>query len=99
MISARLEINLLKKIILPKNACNSLMFLGGWMFSMASILAGSILIPSLEIMCPNNLPSLSPKRLFLGFKDMPYLLHLMNTYLKWSKCSLSDLENTVISSK
>ena len=49
------------------------------MFKIASILAGSILIPSFEIICPSNLPSSSPKRVFLGFKEMPNFLHLIKT--------------------
>ena len=82
IISAKLDMNLLKKIILPKKSCNYLMFLGGLMFRIVSILAGSILIPYFEIICPSNLPSSSPYRLFLGFKEMPYFLHLMKTCLK-----------------
>lgn len=48
--SAKLDINLLRKLFFPKKACNSLMFLGCCIYKMASILAGSILIPSFEIM-------------------------------------------------
>ena len=47
IISTKFDMNLLKKFILPKKAYNSLMFLGGLMFRIASILAGSIMIPSL----------------------------------------------------
>ena len=82
IISTRLDMNLLKKIILPKKACNYLMFLGGLMFRIASILAGSILIPSFEIIFPSNLPYSNPNRLFLGFKEMSYFLHLIKTCLK-----------------
>ena len=39
MISAKFEINLLKKLILAKKYCNSMIFLGGWMFRISSILA------------------------------------------------------------
>ena len=71
IISAKLDMNLLKKLILPRKACNSFMFLGGLMLRISSILAGSILIPSLEIMCPSNLPSSNPNKGFLGFNEMP----------------------------
>ena len=54
--------NLLKKLILPRKSCNSFMFLGGIILRMASILAGSILIPSLDIMCPNKLPYYNPNK-------------------------------------
>ena len=74
--------NLLRKLILPRKACNSLMFLGGLMLRMASILAGSILIPYLDIMCPSNLPSSNPNNFFLGFKELPNFLHLVKTCLR-----------------
>ena len=82
IISAKLDMNLLKKIILPKKACNSLMFLGGLMLRISSILAGSILIPSFDIMCSSNLPSYNPNKVFLGFNEMPNFLHFMNTLLR-----------------
>jgi len=49
---------------------------------MVSILAGSIRIPSFEIICPNNVLSSNPNKDFLGFKEIPYFLHLMKTYLR-----------------
>lgn len=66
--STKLEMNLLRKNILPKNDCNSLMFIGWLMFRIAFILAGYIIIPYFDIMCPKNLPSSSPNSVFLGFK-------------------------------
>ena len=97
--SARLGMNLRRKFILPIKDCNSLRFLGCSNFCMASILLGSILIPSLEMMCPSSLPSSNPKRLFLGFKEIPNLLHLSKTRLRCRSCLSSDQENTVTSSK
>ena len=82
IISAKLDINLLKKLILPRKACNSFMFLGGLMLRIASILAGSILIPSFDIMCPSNLPSSNPNKVFLGFNEMPNFLHFIKTCLR-----------------
>lgn len=96
--SSRFEINLLRKLILPRNECSYLMFQGWEMVTMASILAGSILIPSLDMMCPNIFPSSRTKRVFLEFNEIPNSLHFINTLLRWSKCSLSDLEKTVMSS-
>jgi hypothetical protein len=42
---------------------------------MASTLAGSIMIPSLEMMCPSNLPLSTPKIDFLGLREIhiPYI--------------------------
>ena len=90
--------NLLRKFIFPQNDCNSSMFLGWVMVKMASFLAGSIIIPSLDMICPKNFPSSRPKSVFLGFKEIPNFLHLINTLLRWSKCSLLDLEKIVMSS-
>lgn len=80
--TTKLEINLLKKFILPKNSCSSLMFLGCGICKMASILIGSIWIPSLEIMWPINFPSSNPNKYLLGFREIPYFLHLVKTCLR-----------------
>jgi hypothetical protein len=80
--SARLGMNLHRKFILSIKDCNSLMFLGCSNFCMASILLGSILIPSLDMMCPSSFPSSSLKRLFIGFKEIPNLLHFSKTRLR-----------------
>jgi len=80
--STKLEINLLRRFILPKTTCSYLMLLGCGICKMASILAGSILIPSLEIMWPNSFLSSNPNKDFLGFKEIPYFLHLVKTFLR-----------------
>ena len=82
IILARFEMNLLRKLILPRKACNYLIFLGGLMFRIASILAGSILIPALDIICPSNLPSSNANKVLLGFREMPNFLHLRKTCLR-----------------
>ena len=97
--SARLGMNVRRKFILPIKYCNYLRFLWCSNFCMASILLGSILIPYLEMVCPNSLPSSNPKRLFLGFKEISNLLHFSKTRLRCCRCSSSDLENIVTSSK
>lgn len=90
--SAKFEINLLRKFILPKIHYNYLMLLGWVMVNIASILVGSILIPYLDIICPKSLPYSKPKSVFLGFKGIPNFLHLVKTLLLWSRCSFLDLE-------
>lgn len=80
--STKFEINLLTKLIFPKKAWNSLMLLGCCICKMAYILAGSIRIPSFEIICPNNFLYSNPNKDFLVFKEIPYFLHLMKTYLR-----------------
>jgi hypothetical protein len=96
---ARLGMNLHRKLILSIKDCSSLRFLGCSNFCMASILLGSILIPYLEMMCPSSLPSSNLKRIFLGFKEIPNLLHFSKTHLRCLRCSSSDRENTATSSK
>lgn len=80
--STKFEMNLLRKFIFPKNDCNSLMFLGWVMVNIASILAGSILIPSLDIISPKILPYSRPKSAFLGFKEISKFMHLTKTPLR-----------------
>jgi hypothetical protein len=46
------------------------------------ILLGSIIMPSLDTMNPNNLPSSTKNTYFLGLSDIPYLLHLLKTFLR-----------------
>ena len=53
--SAKLGINLLRKLIFPIKDCNSLMFLGCVICSIPSTLCGSILIPFSDIMWPRSL--------------------------------------------
>jgi hypothetical protein len=49
---------------------------------MASTLAGSIVIPYLEMIWPSNLPLSTPKNDFLGLREMSYSLHLWKIVLK-----------------
>ena len=55
--SAKLGINLLKKLIFPLKDYNYFMFLGWLICSIPSTLFGSILIPFSDIIWPRSLPS------------------------------------------
>jgi hypothetical protein len=77
-ISTKFGMNLLMKLILPKNDCKDFLSLGRGIFLFASILEGSTEIPSLEMICPNNFPLYTPKIDFLGLRETPYSLHLSN---------------------
>ena len=90
--SAKLGINLLKKLIFPIKDCNYFMFLGWLIYSIPSTLFGSILIPFSDIIWPRSLPSYRPNIVFLGFKDSPNLLHFSKTFLRCLRCSSSVLE-------
>ena len=72
IISAKLEVNLVTKFILPKKDCICLLLCGSAMIFMASILPGSIVIPFGEIKNLNNVPSSMENILFFGFNDILY---------------------------
>jgi hypothetical protein len=74
--------NLLINLIWPKKDCKDFLSLERGIFLMASTLAVSIVIPSLEMMCPSNLAFSTPKIDFLGLREMPYSLHLWKIVLK-----------------
>ena len=52
--SARLGITFSRLSTIPRNLCSSLTDLGKDILVIASVFEGSILIPSDEIMCPQN---------------------------------------------
>ena len=56
----------------------------------AFTLSKSILIPSLETVCPNSFPSVTTKIDFLGFNEMPCSLHFSSTFLKSFRCFFSS---------
>jgi hypothetical protein len=56
-ISAKFEINILKKFIFPKNNLIYFLFLGIFIVSIDSTLFWSILIPFIDTIWPKSLPS------------------------------------------
>ena len=60
--------NLLRKIILPKNTCTSFLFLGREIPFITSTHFGSIFTPYLVTICPNSFPSSRENMDFLGVK-------------------------------
>jgi len=56
--------NLLIEFILPWRLLNCFKFLGGGIITMALTFLGSIYIPRLETMNPNNLPKVTPNAHF-----------------------------------
>jgi len=98
--SAKSGTNLLKKLILPQKDWISFLFLGNAIFWMKKNLIGSILIPSKDIMWPNILPCSIENNDFLGFNDIPNLLHFLNmSYLKCYRSWSPELEKIVMSSR
>ena len=97
--SSRLGMNLLKNFIFPLKDWIFFLFLRKSNYWIASILEGSMWIPSFEIIFPSNFPSSMENKLFLGFNKMPNFLHFWNTILKWFKCSSSDYEKIATSSR
>jgi hypothetical protein len=81
-VSVKLGTNLLTKFIFPRKDCMDLLLWGGGILEMASVLSGSIIIPYLDTMNPSSLPSSTTNTYFLGLSDIPYLLHLLKTFLR-----------------
>jgi hypothetical protein len=99
MIYAKFEMNLLKKFTFPRKDCTYFLLRGVMIFKIPSTLLGSILIPYLEIMCPKKFPSSTLKCEFFGFSDMLNFLHFWKTLFRCSRCSLSEVEYTMMSSR
>jgi len=70
------RINLLTKLIVPKKDCIDLFLCGVEICIIALVRSGSTEIPSLEIICPDSLPSETTKMIISGFREIPYFLHL-----------------------
>ena len=82
-ITTKPEINFLMKLIFPKKDCIALLFAGGCILMMVSILSRSITIPSLERIWPSSFPSVTTKMLYLAFNDILYLRHLSKICFRW----------------
>lgn len=81
-ISAKLDMNLWTKLILPINDLNSLMLKGYGIFWITFTLSRSMDIPFSKMIWPNSLPLEVPKIHFFGFKEIPNFLHLSKIILK-----------------
>jgi hypothetical protein len=68
MISTKYGTNLLTKLILLKKDYMDILLCGGGIFIMALVISRSTEISSLEITCPNKMPSKTTKMVFFGFK-------------------------------
>ena len=62
--------NILRKFNFPRNDWTSTLFHGSSILLISSTLFGSILMPSYEIIFPNNFPSFIEKNDFLGFREI-----------------------------
>ena len=72
---------------------------GKGIFSIALILSGSMEVPFLETMWPNNLPSVTKNTHFLGFSEIPYFRQRSKIYFRWNACSSLFFENIMMSSR
>ena len=99
IILAQFRMNLLKKFTLPMKYWTSFLLLGISIFSIASTLLGSMLIPSFEIICPRSLPYSKAKCDLLGFREIPNFMHFKKTLSRYWRCFSLDMENTVMLSK
>ena len=73
-ILVKLRTEHLRKLILPENDCITFFLHGRVYLPIASVLLGSIVIPSFDTTKPSNFPSVIVKMEFLGFNEMPYFL-------------------------
>ena len=91
-ISTKSEMNLLTKFIFPRKDYMVFLLWGNTIALMASILPGSIVIPSGEITNLSKVPSSIENMLFFGFKDILYPRHLSNITFKCGMCSSQILK-------
>ena len=87
------------KIYLSQKILNLDLIRGSSILLIASTLLGYILMPSWEIIWPNNFPYFIENHDFFIFREMPNFLHFLNILSRCATCSSSNLEKTVISSK
>ena len=64
--------NLWTKLILPKKECIVFWEPGRQIFEIDSVFSGSMIMPSLETMKPNNLPFVTVKIDFLGLRESQF---------------------------
>lgn len=68
---ARLGINLLTNLILPRNICSPFLWVGSERGRIAFVLFGLMVKPSLDTICPSNFPWLVENIHLLGLNDTP----------------------------
>ena len=71
-ISMKSNMNLLTKLIFPRKDYMAFLLCGNTITLIASILLGSVVIPSGEITKPSKVPSSMANILFFGFKEILY---------------------------
>ena len=81
-ISEILGTNLLRKFIFPKKDCMDLLVAQKGILEMASILSGSIMIPSFDTTKPSKIPSVTANIYFLGLREIPNFLQCSSTFRK-----------------
>jgi hypothetical protein len=99
IISSKFRMNLLKKFTFPRKDFTFFLLRRVPIFRIPSTFLGSILIHSLEIMCPNNFPSSTLKCDFFGFSDLPNFLHFWKNFMRCSRCCSLKVEYKMMSSR
>ena len=80
MISGKLGINLLTKLILPRNDWIDFLLEGKVIFYMSWVRSGSIMIPCFDKKQPNKIPCVKKNIVFLEFNETPYFLQRSNAF-------------------
>ncbi len=83
----------------PNLNLSSLRFLDGPILTIFSIFLGSVLIPSLLMMCSRNLSSFFVNSHFLTLTIKPVPLKALKTSCKWLRCLFQIFEQIMISSR
>ena len=94
----RLDINHLKKFILPSRDCSSFLFVGAFASTIAFVLFWLILIPFLWTTKPKKSPAFTQNSHFKGFIFRPCFLILLNDCRRWSIWFFLETDFTIISS-
>lgn len=74
--------NFRKKLIFPKKDCISFLFTGNEIRVIALKFLGSTFIPIFTMIYPKRVPFDTPKMIFLGLREIPYLRHCSNICLR-----------------
>jgi hypothetical protein len=98
ILSTKFGTNLRMKFIFPKKDCRDFLLAGGRTSLIDWSLSGSVEIPPSEAMCLKSFPLSIPKTDFLGFKEIPYFLHLSKKILRCDMWSFLSFDMTMRSS-
>lgn len=84
IISAKLVMDLLMKLNLPRNDCIDFSLWGNEIWEIVFSLLGSIFIPFLDTKKPNRIPLVTTNIVFFGFREILYFVQWSKNCLRWN---------------